>query len=132
VTTTTADLAADLGVDEGDVDVLLEQLDEREPELPDDLAGFLRESLDPHGECTAPAGLYWPGADPKPPRAFGLGGPNPTAPELDRVGCSAFITLAHTRMRSTAPPYVASDLAVPRLQDVVSDQERCYDSQYVK
>jgi hypothetical protein len=77
--TTTADLAADLGVDEGDVDVLLDQLDERAPELPDDLAGFLREVLDPHGERTAPDGLYWPGADDGPQRVYGLDGPDPTA-----------------------------------------------------
>ena len=56
--TTTADLATDLGVDEGDVDVVLKQLDERAPELPDDLAGFLRRLLDPHGGRTAPAGFY--------------------------------------------------------------------------
>jgi hypothetical protein len=76
--TTTMDIAEDLGVDEGDVDVLLEQLGESEQELPDDLAGFLRRLLDPHGERTAPAGLYWPGADPQPRRTFGLGGPDPT------------------------------------------------------
>ena len=78
--TTTADLAAVLGVDEGDVDVLLKLLDEPAPELPDDLAGFLREVLDPHGERTAPVGLYWPGADDGPRRIYGLGGPDPTAP----------------------------------------------------
>lgn len=77
---TTVDLAADLGVDEGDVGVLLEQLGERAPELPDDLASFLRECLDPHGERTAPAGLYWPGADNEPRPLYGLGGPDPTAP----------------------------------------------------
>ena len=77
--TTTADLAADLGVDEGDVDVLLELLDEQPPDLPDDLASFLRDVLDPHGERTAPAGLYWPGADDEPRRVYGLGGPDPTA-----------------------------------------------------
>jgi hypothetical protein len=77
--TTTAGLATDLGVDEGDVGVLLDQLGESMQELPDDLAGFLRRLLDPHGERTAPAGLYWPGADPEPPRTFGLGGPDPTA-----------------------------------------------------
>ena len=66
---------ADLGVDERDVDVLLEQLGERDPELPDDLAGFLRRLLDPHSERTAPVGLYWPRADQEP-----LSGPDPTAP----------------------------------------------------
>ena len=77
--TTTADLAAHLSVDEGDVDVLLELLDEPPGVLADDLAEFLREVFDPHGERTAPAGLYWPDADPRPRRAFGLGGPDPTA-----------------------------------------------------
>jgi hypothetical protein len=42
-------------VDVGDVDVLLEQLDERDPQLPDELAAFLRRLLDPHDERTAPA-----------------------------------------------------------------------------
>ena len=77
---TTADLAADLGVDKGDVDVLLELLDERTLELPDELAGFVRQVLDPHGERTAPPGLYWPGRDDEPRRRYGLGGPDPTAP----------------------------------------------------
>ena len=76
-----ADLAADLGVDEGDVDVLLGQLDERGELLPDELAGFLRGVLDPHGERTAPPGFYWPGSDDeRPRRRYGLGGPDPTAP----------------------------------------------------
>ena len=55
-------------------------LDERAPELSDDLASFLRSVLDPHGERTAPAGLYWPGADDGLRRVYGLGGPDPTAP----------------------------------------------------
>ena len=42
------DLAADLGVDEHDVRVLLRQLGELNPDLPDDLAEFLRRLLDPH------------------------------------------------------------------------------------
>ena len=49
------ELAANL-VDEGDVDVPLQLLDEPSRELPDDLAGFLRQLLDPHGARTAPAG----------------------------------------------------------------------------
>jgi hypothetical protein len=73
---TTADLAAE---DTGDVDVVLEQLGERDPQPPEELAGFVRQLLDPHGERTAPAGLYWPGAD-EPRRVYGLGGPDPTAP----------------------------------------------------
>jgi len=76
--TTTADLAVDLGVDEGDVDVLLELLDERAGELSDDLAALLRDVLDQHGERTAPAGLYWP-SDDRSRRTYGLGGPDPTA-----------------------------------------------------
>ncbi len=71
--TTATTLAADLGVDEGDIDVLLELLDERMPELSDELAGFLRQVLDPHGERTAPSGLYWPNTDSRPRRTFGLG-----------------------------------------------------------
>jgi hypothetical protein len=76
-TTATAP-AAELGVDDGDLDVLLALLDERTPKLSDELAGFLREVLDPHGERTAPPGFYWPGADTRPHRTFGLGGPDPT------------------------------------------------------
>ena len=72
-------LATDLGVHEGDVDVLLELLGEHSPELSDELAAFLRLVLDPHGERTAPPGLYWPGADARPRGTFGLGGPDPTA-----------------------------------------------------
>ena len=60
--TTATTLLADLGVEEGDIDVLLELLDERSPELSDELAAFLRRVLDPHGERTAPPGLYWPDA----------------------------------------------------------------------
>jgi hypothetical protein len=44
----TEDLAADFGVDEGDVRVLLRQLGEQAPEAPDDLAEFVRRLLDPH------------------------------------------------------------------------------------
>jgi hypothetical protein len=73
-------LATNLGVNEGDVDVILEQLGERRPELPDELAGFLRQLLDPQGERTTPPELYWPGSDQRPPRSFGLGGDDPTTP----------------------------------------------------
>jgi hypothetical protein len=75
----TGDLAADLGVDEGDIAVLLYQLDERAAELSDDLATFLRDVLDPHGERTAPPVFYWPGSDVRPRRTYGLGGPDPMA-----------------------------------------------------
>jgi hypothetical protein len=74
----TEDLAADLGVDEGDVRVLLRQLGEHTSEMPDELAAFLRRLLDLHGERSAPPGLYRPGADDEPRRRFGLGGPDPT------------------------------------------------------
>ncbi len=63
---TTRDLATDLGVDEGDVRVLLRQLGEQTPEMPHELASFVRQLLDPHGERTAPMGLYWPGSDDEP------------------------------------------------------------------
>lgn len=78
--TRSADLADELGVDEGDVRVLLRQLGEHTPEMPDDLAEWTRRTFDPHGERTAPAGLYGPGADDGPRQVFGLGGPDPTAP----------------------------------------------------
>jgi hypothetical protein len=74
----TQDLAAELGVYEGDVRVLLGQLGGQTRDMPDELAGFLRRLLDPHGERTAPAKLYWPAAE-DPRRQFGLGGPDPTA-----------------------------------------------------
>lgn len=77
--TTATSLAADLGVDTGDIAVLLDLLDERSLELSDELAAFLRQLLDPHGERTAPAGFYWPRADSSPREMFGLGGPDPTA-----------------------------------------------------
>ena len=76
----TGDLAADLGVDEGDVRVLLRQLGEHTPDMTDELASFLRQLLDPNGERTSAPGFYWPGADNRPRRRFGLGGPDPTAP----------------------------------------------------
>jgi hypothetical protein len=85
MTTTAADLAADLGVAEGDITVLLEQLgegvDALADDLADDLAGFLRDVLDPHGERST-TGLYWPGTKPG-RRRYGLGGPDPTAPRDD-------------------------------------------------
>ena len=75
----TNDLAADLGLEEGDVVVLLRQLGEETPEMPDELAAWIRRTFDPHGERSAPANLYWPGADDEVRRAFGLGGEDPTA-----------------------------------------------------
>ena len=64
-----------------DVRVLLRQLVEQTPEPPDDLAEFVRWLLEPHGERTAPANLFWPGAYDQPRRVYGLGGPDPTASE---------------------------------------------------
>ncbi len=76
----TDDLAANLGLDAGDVRVLLRHLGEQTPDMPDELAVFLRQMLDPNGERTAPPSFYWPGADDEPRPAYGLGGPDPTAP----------------------------------------------------
>jgi hypothetical protein len=63
--TTTADLAADLGVDESDTAQLFDRLAEDDPDLnsdavPDDAASFSRQLLYPHGERTAPAGCTGP------------------------------------------------------------------------
>ena len=44
--TIATNLAADIGVDEGDVDVRLDLLDEGSPVLSDELAAFLRRVLD--------------------------------------------------------------------------------------
>ena len=74
------DLADELSLDEGDVRVLLRQLGENPPDMPDDLVAFLRLIFDPAGERTAPAGFYWPGANDEPRPLYGLGGPDPTAP----------------------------------------------------
>src|SRR5215210_4265362 len=60
--------ADDLAADEGDVDVLLK--------LPDELAAFLGDVLDPHDERSAPPGLYWPGSEDESRRRFGLSGPD--------------------------------------------------------
>ena len=68
-----------IGLDKGDVVVLLRQLGEETPEMPDELAAWIRRTFDLHGERSAPANLYWPGADDEPRRAFGLGWPDPTA-----------------------------------------------------
>ena len=54
------------------------QLGEVNDDMPDDLAAFLRQLLDPHGERTAPPNLFWSGAEDEPRRTYGLGGPNPT------------------------------------------------------
>jgi len=69
--TTATTLAADLGVDEGDIGVLLDLLEQQSPELSDEPAAFLRGVLDPHGKRTARPGLDWPGADSRPRRTLG-------------------------------------------------------------
>ncbi len=78
--TGTNDFAADLGLDKGDVRVLLRQLGEQTPDMPDELVAFLRQMFDPNGERTALPSFYWPGTEDEPPRVYGLGGPDPTAP----------------------------------------------------
>jgi hypothetical protein len=50
--TTAVALADELGVDEGDVEVLLQQLGEHEHRLPAELATFIRAVFDPEGERT--------------------------------------------------------------------------------
>ena len=47
--TTATDLAADLGVAEGDIGVMLGLLDEHSSVLSDDVAAFVRQLLDPVG-----------------------------------------------------------------------------------
>ena len=71
--TTATTLGPDLGVNEGDVNVLLELLDEHSPELSDELAAFLRGVFD--HTASAPHLVASPGrgADPRPHRTFGLG-----------------------------------------------------------
>lgn len=59
---TAAELAADLGVGEGDVQYLVsEMIDLHDDKIPPDICGEIRLMLNPHGERTAPANLYWPG-----------------------------------------------------------------------
>ena len=79
IATTATALAANLGVDEGDIDVLLGLLDERSPELSDELAAFLRQVLDPHGERTAPLGSTGRARTHGRDGRTVWGGPDPTA-----------------------------------------------------
>jgi hypothetical protein len=74
------DLAADLGVDEGDVAVLLTQFGQRPPDVSDEAAAFLRRLLDPHEGRTLPPSLFWPNVEDEPRRMYGLGGPDTTRP----------------------------------------------------
>jgi hypothetical protein len=68
----TGDLATDLDVDEGDVIVLLKLLGEETPDMPGEVAAFLRRLLDPHGERTAAPNLFWPAAEDEPRRVLRL------------------------------------------------------------
>ena len=80
----TDDLAADLGVDEGDV-ILLRRLGEQTRRCP--TSSRRREQiLTRMGSAPHRPDCYWPGADGEPRKRFGLGGPDPTAPEGDRPG----------------------------------------------
>lgn len=93
VAISTQDLAADLGMDPRDVELTLAMLAQAELDepaepwssaaVPDEVASFVRGMHDPHGERTAPAGFYWPGQTPLPPRDVGPLGPDPTAAEGD-------------------------------------------------
>lgn len=58
-------LAEQLGVDPGDVCVLLAQLDAPDTHagIPTEYAVAVRDQLDHYGERTVPA-LWWPGSDP--------------------------------------------------------------------
>lgn len=60
-----AELATDLGMlRPDDVQVCISELlglDLHYDEIPAELAAEVRDMLDPHGERSAPAGLYWPG-----------------------------------------------------------------------
>jgi hypothetical protein len=58
---TAARLAAQLGVSEGDIVVLLEDLGTPADAIPDDIADDIRLVLDPFGVRTGPPELYWPG-----------------------------------------------------------------------
>lgn len=58
---TAADLAADLGLlqDDDVRAVVAELVDLHDDAIPPEIAGEVRSVLDPHGERTAPAALYW-------------------------------------------------------------------------
>jgi hypothetical protein len=85
-------LAVEPGVDEGDVDVLMEQLGEREPELPAELEAFVRDVFDPEGQRTGL--LRWPGDDPDGPKSV-LTSPavlyDPTPVNVGVAGCPAMV-----------------------------------------
>lgn len=61
--TTVDGLSEDLGVDPGDVRVLLAQLGVDGEDVTNELAAEVRDQLDHFGERTVPA-IWWPGSDP--------------------------------------------------------------------
>lgn len=75
-----AELARDLGVSPGDVRTVLAWLGVAGTQLTPEQCGEVRQILDPHGERTAPALIYWPGDHHRPPRndSVGLGSTSPT------------------------------------------------------
>lgn len=62
-----AELARDLGVSPGDVKAVLATLGVAGDRLTPEQCGEVRSVLDPHGERTAPAYLYYGGDVHKPP-----------------------------------------------------------------
>jgi hypothetical protein len=91
MSTTAVALVVELGVDEGDVYVLLEQLGEREPELAAELEAFVRDVLDPHGQRT---GLLRPPGDADGPKSV-MTSPaalhDPTPVNVGVAGCPAMV-----------------------------------------
>jgi hypothetical protein len=89
--TTAVAPAMELGVDAGDVGVILEQLGEREAVLPDDLARFVRDVLDPEGQRT---GLLHSLADMDSPKSV-MTSPaalhDPTPVNVGVEGCPAMV-----------------------------------------
>lgn len=57
------ELADQLGVDPGDLRVLLAQLGEHDDTMSDAIGAEIRDQLNRFGERTVP-GLWWPGSDP--------------------------------------------------------------------
>lgn len=60
---TAAELAEDLGMpQDDDVRAVVESIvDLHDEDIPAEIAAEVRDVLNPHGERTAPAALYWPG-----------------------------------------------------------------------
>lgn len=81
---TADELALDLGMlQDDDVRVVVASVvDLDDEEIPDGIAAEVRRVLDPHGERTAPAQLYWPGHV-EPGGSLGIGGASPTRGEAE-------------------------------------------------